>query len=859
NAGSPVAVSTAAGVTSASFSTAALATGTHTIIAIYSGDANFTSSFANLPGGQIIVNKPSLATTTTVSSSASASVFGQGVTFMAIIGFQSSGGGTPTGTVQFQIDGSNVGSPVSVRVASGVVTASFNSATLAVGSHAVTAIYGGDSNFAPSSGVLAGGQTVNQAGTIVAVTASALSSVYGQIVTFTALIGVTSPGAGTPTGMVQFQIDGANFGSPVAVSTSGGVTTASFSTVVPAVGAHTLTAVYSGDGNLASSSGSVTQTVAKASTSLVITSSASPSVSGQTVTFTATIGIMAPGAGAPTGTVQFQVDGTNLGSPTNVSTSGGVTTATFSTATLPLGMHTITASYSGDADFTGSTGSLVGGQTITTTSNPPTTTTISSRANPAVFGQTISFTATVSTQNSGGTPTGVVQFQIDGSNVGSPVTVTTIGGVTTATFSTATLAVGSHTVTAFYSGDNNFAASIGSLANGQTVAKADTSMVVTSSASPSVSGQGVTFTATISVQAPGSGTPTGTVQFQIDGSNVGSPVSVSTTGGVTAATFSSTTLTVGSHTITASYSGDGNLTGSTGTLAGGEVITGGAAGNVTATLDLATGLLRISGDTGNNVLTITQVAGGGLQVAGVGTTVNQSTNAQSFGLVTGLTIALLNGNDSVTLSQFSLPGNITLTAGSGADVLSLDTVLANALSLTTAGPGKDTISLSNTSSSSLIVSAGDNASFVLNGVSSGSIKLTAGSDALVNVQDITSASDLSITLGDNTQGVTVKASSVASLNLLQTGSTGNPSFDLENDSIRTNLTLTAGAGNNTIVLSHLQIGVQLLVALGAGKNTVTADHVTALFGTVDGGMGGTNTYVDGGGNAGYVVFHFLGH
>ncbi|HLJ93567.1 MAG TPA: hypothetical protein VKU02_10300, partial [Gemmataceae bacterium] len=132
-------------------------------------------------------------------------------------------------------------------------------------------------------------------------------------------------------------------------------------------------------------------------------------------------------------------------------------------------------------------------------------------------------------------------------------------------------------------------------------------------------------------------------------------------------------------------------------------------------------------------------------------------------------------------------------------------------------------------------------------------------NALLSVLDTTSASDLSITLGDNAQGVTVKASSVASLNLLQTGSTGNPSFDLEDDSIRTNLTLTAGAGNNTIVLSHLQIGVQLLVYLGAGKNTLTADHVTAIFGTIDGGMGGNNTYIDGGGNAGYVVFHFLGH
>jgi hypothetical protein len=94
---------------------------------------------------------------------------------------------------------------------------------------------------------------------------------------------------------------------------------------------------------------------------------------------------------------------------------------------------------------------------------------------------------------------------------------------------------------------------------------------------------------------------------------------------------------------------------------------------------------------------------------------------------------------------------------------------------------------------------------------------------------------------------------------LQTGSTGNPYFDLENDTISNTLTLAAGGGNNTVVLSHVNVGVTLLVVLGSGKNMVRADHVTALFGYIDGGVGGDNTYVDGGGNTAYVVYHFLGH
>src|SRR5205807_216801 len=101
-------------------------------------------------------------------------------------------------------------------------------------------------------------------------------------------------------------------------------------------------------------------------------------------------------------------------------------------------------------------------------------------------------------------------------------------------------------VTASYSGDGNFAVSSGTLSGGQVVtSKVATTTAVGSSVNPSVSGQSLTFTAIISVQ--GSGTPTGTVQFQVDGSNAGSAVSVSTTGGVTTASFSTATLAVGTH------------------------------------------------------------------------------------------------------------------------------------------------------------------------------------------------------------------------------------------------------------------------------------------------------------------------
>src|SRR6185437_2356560 len=89
-----------------------------------------------------------------------------------------------------------------------------------------------------------------------------------------------------------------------------------------------------------------------------------------------------------------------------------------------------------------------------------------------------------------------------------------------------------------------------------------TTTTLVSSANPSGYGQSVTFTATVSANAPGSGTPTGTVQFQVDGVNYGSPVSL-----VNAqASVSDSALAVGDHSITATYTGDGNFTGSNSNL-----------------------------------------------------------------------------------------------------------------------------------------------------------------------------------------------------------------------------------------------------------------------------------------------------
>src|SRR5439155_20397274 len=186
-------------------------------------------------------------------------------------------------------------------------------------------------------------------------------------------------------------------------------------------------ATYSGDSSYAGSSGSLLggQEINKAGTSLTVSSSANPSLFGQNLVFTATITIPPPGAGTPTGTVQFRIDGNNVGEPLNLNSALGVITASLSMPSLSVGTHTVTAWYSGDANFAGSITNLPGGQTVSVTAGTATTTTLISGLNATVFGQTVVFTATVGVPPGSGTPTGTVQFLVDGSPIGKPVTVST--------------------------------------------------------------------------------------------------------------------------------------------------------------------------------------------------------------------------------------------------------------------------------------------------------------------------------------------------------------------------------------------------------------------------------------------------
>jgi hypothetical protein len=460
------------------------------------------------------------------------------VTFTATVTAASPGSGTPTGSVTFYVNSTPFG-PIPLSSGIAAVPLAFPGVT----TYSMTAVYSGDSNFTVSTSA-ALTQTVNKNGSTTVVTSSVNPSVYGQPVTFTATVSPNSPGAGgTPTGTISFS-QGSTVLATFPLSGTYGSDSASFTTSSPlAVGSDRIQASYSGDGNFTASAGAVLQTVNKDATATALVSSAKPSVFGQSVTLTATVTANAPGSGMPTGSVTFMNGSTTLGT---VTLSGG--SASYSTAKLPTGADSVTATYNGSASFAGTSTSL--SQAV---NQDGTTTTVVSSLNPSTYGQAVTFTATVSANSPGaGTPTGSVTFYDGSTSLGSG---TLAAGK--ATLKTSALPAGTDSITAVYSGDINFVTST-SAALAQTVNQDATTTRLVSSVNPSVYGQSVTFTARLAASAPGSGTPTGTVTFLDGTSTLGS----GTLSGGTA-TFMTSSLAVGTQSITAVYNADPNFTAST--------------------------------------------------------------------------------------------------------------------------------------------------------------------------------------------------------------------------------------------------------------------------------------------------------
>jgi hypothetical protein len=374
---------------------------------------------------------------------------------------------------------------------------------------------------------------------------SPTSSVTGQSVTVSYDVDATVPAAGNLTGNVTVS-DG------LGASCTGGTSNAgagSCAIVFPTAGARTLTATYVDDPNFTgSTSPGVAVTVGKATPSVTITSDQpEPSGVGEAVTVAFTVSA-AGGGVAPTGDV-------------TVTASGGAETCSASVAagsciiTLQAaGNRTLTANYPGDANYNLNSG------TEPHAVRTATTTTVTTSKATSVFGESVTFTATVAPVPPGtDTPAGSVQFKADGVNLGAPVGLS--GG--SAARSTAALSVGSHVITAEYSPSGDFAASTGTLSPDQQVTQAGTTTAITGE-DPEVSNPGESYSVsvTVSAAAPGSGTPGGTVSVT---DSEGGSCQVNLSGGAGSCALAS--ATPGTKTLTATYNGDTNFLGGSSTTA----------------------------------------------------------------------------------------------------------------------------------------------------------------------------------------------------------------------------------------------------------------------------------------------------
>jgi uncharacterized protein (TIGR03437 family) len=505
--------------------------GTHTVAVTYFGDANFSISATQLT---FTFNSISVA-----SNPASPVVSGQPVTLTATI----VGGSNVTGTVTFYDNGVSIaGSTVSVS-SNHAVFGPFSGFTVNGSPHSITAVYSGDANnFGANNNAVPFSLTVNQAGATTSVPLVTGTPTFGSSVTFSVTVSANSPGSGTPTGNVTFA-DGVTSLGTVALSSG----TASFSTSALSTGSHTINATYNGDTNFTTSSNSKSVTIARVSPTVTVTSSASPAVSGQQVTFTATIN---NGTVAATGAIHFYYGTTDLGT---VPVSGKQ--AQVGPFTVPgVGTVSVSAAYSGDTNNAAANGSmnLVVNQasaTVAVTSSP---------GSPVVNGQAVVLTASLTGSGNAG---GTVDFFDNGTKIFSAVPVASNSAVSGPC---AITGVGTHLITAAYSGDtNNGSANNNASPLSLVVNKASTTVSTPAMSGSSNVGSSATFSVTVTPASPGSGVPTGTVTFR-DGSTILGTVTL-TSG---SASYSTSTLTAGSHSITASYSGDGNfLASSSSTLA----------------------------------------------------------------------------------------------------------------------------------------------------------------------------------------------------------------------------------------------------------------------------------------------------
>jgi hypothetical protein len=342
--------------TSQTYSTNQINAGSYSIIGTYYGDGTYAGSSGT--AGLTVGPEAPLLTATTPGSPSLGQNFTVTVTAKSVSGVD-----TPYGTVTLTEYGASTYTYTQPLVASGtnVATATFNIPAAQAGSLNLSiSCNSTNPNFicyTPISVPL----TVPQAATTTTLISNPANPQAGQTIALQATVTMTTPVSGftpTYTGNVTFYDNGNNLGSPT-IYGSGTATL-----VTSLAGANdTVTAVYSGNANFLSSTGTLNGTGGSGSSKTTAALSINPSsgLAGSNFILTATVSTV--NSGAPTGTVSF-VDTFNgqqatLGSSNLTTTSSSTSVAQLSTTGLAAGTHNIVANYSGSTSFSGATSNTV--------------------------------------------------------------------------------------------------------------------------------------------------------------------------------------------------------------------------------------------------------------------------------------------------------------------------------------------------------------------------------------------------------------------------------------------------------------------------------------------------------------------
>jgi Bacterial Ig-like domain (group 3) len=390
------------------------------------------------------------------------------------------------------------------------------------------------------------------------------TTVVGQPFPVSAQVAAVSPSVATPSGTITITdvTDGAS------CTAAAGSSAGACALVATTAETKTLRASFNGTQAAnstslalkASQSGDVAWLVNPATTTTTWVP-AGPVTLGASVTLAATVAVVAPGAGTPTGTITI----TDTTDALSCSYAATATTPGCSIQPPSTGAKTLTASYAGDGNFLASTAS---GTLVVATGASGAA--LASSANPSIYGAAVVLTATITPTASYPVPTGVVDFSDGATVLCAARPLAAVGQAASASCTAVALAGGSHVLKASYAGDANTQPSQATLT--QVVDPAVTRVALASSANPSVQGQAVTFVATVSAAAVASAhaanvthaadgamlataasaaAPGGTVSFTSDGAELAVvPLGTGTAGYTTIA------LTAGTHAIAASYSGD---------------------------------------------------------------------------------------------------------------------------------------------------------------------------------------------------------------------------------------------------------------------------------------------------------------